>query len=142
MRAALAFVAVVGSLALGTAAERGVKPRPAPAEYTFRSSAGSLTIGAELIPARRVAQLFSTDLNRGYMIVEVGVYPGTDQNVELDARDFVIPPPSVGVGMDRRGRTTWISSSPASSPKSLFLSAPRPWIQVNRQHPHPPAGAA
>lgn len=65
----------------------GLRPRGKPSDYAAQATQDGMTLGAVVLSAGEVRHAFATDLNRGYLVVEVGVYPGT-ASAELHATDF------------------------------------------------------
>ncbi len=68
----------------------GLKPRKAPADYPVHASAAQFIIGAAQLSSTEVEHAFVTELNKGYVVVEVGVYPESASTLNLDRRDFVL----------------------------------------------------
>lgn len=67
----------------------GLKPRPAPGDYPAHETAGGVTIAAAVLTPEQVKSAFSTDLTQ-YVVIEVGVYPGSGQTLELSSADFAL----------------------------------------------------
>lgn len=92
---ATAIIAATGIL---LAADKGLRPRPAASDYPGRSEAPGpgrpLQIGAELLGSDQVRNTFATDLNRGFLVVEVGFFPTNSWDVKFT--DF-----SLRVGADK-----------------------------------------
>lgn len=88
--AAAALVAVMPLCA----DEKGVRARPSPADYPARSNAPALQLAAELLSADQVRNTFATDLNRGFLVIEVGVFPANGWDLRLS--DF-----SLRIGSDK-----------------------------------------
>jgi hypothetical protein len=70
LRAALLLT---GCIAL--AADVGLKPRPTLGDYPARVERGDLGLGAAMLSPDEVGSNFASDLNRAYVVVEVGIYP-------------------------------------------------------------------
>lgn len=88
-RAALvAALSVVAMVAIAGSRE-GIAPRPAPTDYAAQKQAGDLSVGAARLSNEQVKNSFSSDLERGYVVVEVGVFPGK-ATVDLRRSDFVL----------------------------------------------------
>lgn len=86
---------VLAALPLLCGQEKGLHPRPSPADYPGRSSAiPAVQFGAELLSADQVRNTFATDLNRGFLVVEVGAFPATGWDLRLT--DF-----SLRIGSDK-----------------------------------------
>jgi hypothetical protein len=87
----LLAVALVSSFAMVASAgsREGLAPRSAPSDYAVQKQAGNLSLGAARLPKEQVKNSFSSDLDRGYIVVEVGVFPG-ESGVELRRNDFML----------------------------------------------------
>src|ERR1700752_980620 len=84
----LACLAVV-SLCAGSSP--GVRPRATPADYPAHYAAADFAIGATVIPPADVKRIFTADLNAaGYLVVEVGVFPLNNKDVDLSPADFTL----------------------------------------------------
>lgn len=69
---------------------QGIRPRPTPADYPASESASALTLAAAVIAPEQVKHMFATELNNGYIVVEVAVYPGSGQELDLATGDFTL----------------------------------------------------
>lgn len=67
-------------------AEEGIRPRPDANDYPAHGERNGAVIGAALLTADQVRGSFSSDLNRGYAVVEVGLFPRGP--FELSQGDF------------------------------------------------------
>jgi len=65
----------------------GTRPRANPSDYKAHETHDGLTLAAEIVPAKQIKSIFSTDL-RGYVVVEVAVYPGN--SMDLASIDFLL----------------------------------------------------
>ncbi len=83
-----AIMAIVAAAALW-AGEHGIHPRPTPDDYPARETAKGFTLAAAVLTPEQVKKRFATDLNKGYIAVEVGVFPEKDHEVTLAAKDFM-----------------------------------------------------
>jgi hypothetical protein len=69
----------------------GIRPRSDANSYPTHSATSEFSIGAVLIPADQVKKMFKFDLNHaGYMVVEVGVFPGQGKDIDLSPGDFTL----------------------------------------------------
>ncbi len=76
----------------------GIRPRPSARDYAASETAvGELTVAASVISPEQVKHMFATDLNHGYIVVELAVYPESGRAVELSQSDFVM---KIGGGGD------------------------------------------
>ena len=98
MKPKLLIAALAAALPLLGADEPGIRPRPAAADYPVQQANSALTVGAELLSPDDVSKSFATDLNKGWIVVEVAVYPRKD-TVRIEAEDFVL---RTGVGDELR----------------------------------------
>lgn len=87
MKAAILTLALAGALAAG---EPGTRPRTSAAEYPAHAFAGAVEIGAAVIPPDQVRKMFATDLSRGYVVVEVAVFPKEGGRLDLGPGDFLL----------------------------------------------------
>src|SRR5271169_2511825 len=71
------------------AGQNGIRPRPTPDDYPAREKATGFTLAAAVLTPEQVKKRFATDLNRGYLVVEVAVYPDPGHEVAMAARDFL-----------------------------------------------------
>ena len=85
MRLALIFLA---SVAL--AQVQGLRPRTSATSYTAHASQDELSIGADVIDAEQVRNAFASRIYKGYVVVEVAVYPPAGKEVELSKMDFAL----------------------------------------------------
>jgi hypothetical protein len=74
--------------ALGAAAEDGIRPRADVADFPVYRTDKTADVGAALLTPDQVRGSFSSDLNRGYLVLEVGVYPKGE--VDLGRGDFAL----------------------------------------------------
>ena len=82
---ALALPIVAGS-------RQGIPPRSNASDYAVQKQAGKLTLGAVQLSNEQVKNSFSSDLDRGYVVVEVGVFPG-EGGIDLRRDDFILRAP-------------------------------------------------
>ena len=91
MRAILACV--VGSMILSiaaNAADTGVPPRGGASDYPVHGAADAATIAADIIPPNQVAKMFSPEISKQYIIVEVAIYPGNSAPFDVESTDFAL----------------------------------------------------
>lgn len=81
-------VSLVGALAVIWAGEHGLRPRPTPDDYPARQTANGFTLAAAVLTPEQVKKRFATDLNHGYLVVEVAVYLEAGHDVKMATRDF------------------------------------------------------
>jgi len=83
---------VIPAIAMAAAllgGEHGIRPRPAPDDYPARATAKGFTLAAAVLTPQEVKKRFATDLNRGYVVVEVAVFLEKDHDVTMAAKDFM-----------------------------------------------------
>ena len=85
---AVAMVLLFAMVALAGSRE-GIAPRPAASDYPVQKQAAGLTLGAARLSNQEVQNSFSADLDRGYIVIEVGVFPG-QSGVDVQRDDFVL----------------------------------------------------
>jgi hypothetical protein len=84
-------LAGVVSAFLLMASAPGIRPRADADSYPSHQEKQDLSIGAALIPPDQAKKMFAADLNHhGYVVIEVGVFPGPGKDVDLDPHDFVL----------------------------------------------------
>lgn len=66
----------------------GLRARGSEQAYPAHAQEAVVSIGAEMLSAEEVRNTFATDLNRGFLVVEVGVFPSKDKSWNLNAADF------------------------------------------------------
>jgi hypothetical protein len=78
--------AVVASLVLADSS--GVLPKNSPSQYQAQAETDDATIAASVIPPDRAAKLFTSDVSRKYIIVELAAYPRPGHEVDIHLLDF------------------------------------------------------
>src|SRR5262245_12466143 len=77
-------------LALLAETQDGIPPRSSAADYPSHAEAEGVAVGAALLTADQVRHNFVSDLNRGYLVVEVSAYPNVSEAIELARHHFVL----------------------------------------------------
>ncbi len=67
----------------------GTRPRSEASKYPISVEKETFKLGARLLSKLEVTQTFATDLNRGYVVVEVALYPGKDE-IDTANTDFTL----------------------------------------------------
>jgi len=67
-----------------------IPPRDSATAYPVHSERQFLNMGAELLTAEQVHGNFSSELNRAYLVVEVGLFPG--EQIDIRQLDFSLVP--------------------------------------------------
>jgi hypothetical protein len=79
---------VTGVLAPGADPTRGVRPRVDRTQYAVTMFDEFLAVAAERVPAEKVRRQFGPEVDSGYLVVEVGVYPRERSPIEVRPGDF------------------------------------------------------
>jgi hypothetical protein len=91
MRAAIASFAILALFTIALAdSPKGLKPRATAANYPVFQQHSKLALGAEQLSQKQVQHAFATELDRRYIVVEVGVFPSKDGNLKLNTNDFML----------------------------------------------------
>ena len=86
----LCLIAVGFLGTLVASAQDGVPARPTPSDYAVHESIKSAVVAAAVVPPAQVKKLFPGDAVKGYVVVEVAVYPQDGSTVLVDAFDFAL----------------------------------------------------
>ena len=79
------MLAIAGA-ALGLAANPpGIHPRPAASDYPASDSNANITVAASILPPEQVRNTFATDLNHGYIVIEVAVYRRNGSSIDVSS---------------------------------------------------------
>jgi hypothetical protein len=85
----LILAGICGAAILTPAEMPGIKARPEVSDYAAHETGSKLTIAAEILSPAQVSNAFVTDLNKGWIVIEVAIYPTKDP-VTVDASDFML----------------------------------------------------
>lgn len=67
----------------------GIPPRGSAEDYTAHEASGKIAIGAAYVTPAQARKIFGEDLHRrGYVVFEVGMFPGGDAEVDISPDDF------------------------------------------------------
>jgi hypothetical protein len=73
------------------AASPGIRPRADAKSYPVYQERGDFAIGVFLVPREQVKKMFKPDLSsEGYVVIEIGVFPGPGKDVDLFPSDFTL----------------------------------------------------
>ncbi|RPJ61928.1 MAG: hypothetical protein EHM23_05150 [Acidobacteria bacterium] len=64
--------------------QKGIAARPKPTDHQDQAAVADFQIGASCLSRVDVQREFASDLNRGYVVIEVALYPENGKSVELD----------------------------------------------------------
>ncbi|MBZ5534325.1 MAG: hypothetical protein LAO31_00090 [Acidobacteriia bacterium] len=78
------------SLVVVAQERQGIEPRSTPGDYINRAIEKEISVGAALMAPDQVRHTFVTDLNRGYIVVEVGIYPVTGKKEKIALDHFLL----------------------------------------------------
>jgi hypothetical protein len=83
------------------AADTGIPPRPNPKDYAVQGQAHAAKIAAAIIPSNQVSKMFSPDISKDYIVVEVAIYPENGVPFDVESPDFAL---RVGQNIGRADR--------------------------------------
>jgi hypothetical protein len=83
------FATMILSMA-ARAADTGVPLRGASTDYPVHERADAATIAADIIPPNQVAKMFSPDISKQYIVVEVAIYPEGGVPFDVKSADFAL----------------------------------------------------
>ena len=90
--AAVAVGCALWMVPAAVASDNGVPPRRSASDYpvqqNVKTPAGLAAVGAAIVPADQVRKMFSSDISRDYIVVEVAMYPADGKSFEADRYDF------------------------------------------------------
>jgi hypothetical protein len=69
---------------------QGIEPRSTALDYSNHAVEKQISIGAALMAPEQVRHTFVTDLNRGYIVIEVGIYPVTGTKACIALSQFIL----------------------------------------------------
>ena len=103
------LISAVLSVAATWGADTGVPPRANSGEYPVHGNARTAVIAAAIIPSDQVAKMFSSDVAKRYVVVEVAVFPAQDSPFDVESSDFSL---QVGRQVGYADRPTEVSPWP------------------------------
>ncbi len=107
----LVLLSLTFNLIAGTSG--GIQPRRSGADYPQYEAKNGITLGVALLTPEQVRGNFVSDLNRGFLVVEVAVFPDKGKSIDLSHSDFLL-----------RSRTKELVGRPAD-PKAIAASLQR-----------------
>lgn len=91
MRGLLAGVFATMIVSAATyAADTGVPLRGASTDYPVHERADAATIAADIVPTSQVAKMFSPEISKQYIVVELAIYPESGGPFDVRATDFAL----------------------------------------------------
>jgi len=82
------WLATVFLTSLAAADDTGVAPRAKPSDYPAHEKVKTTVLAAALVPPDQAKKMFSSEISKAYIVVEVAVYPGAGQSFDVDRLDF------------------------------------------------------
>jgi hypothetical protein len=70
------------------AGDQGVPPRVRPSDYQAHQSTKDAILAAAIVPSRQIEKMFSADIARQYVVVELAIYPQNGHTFDTDWFDF------------------------------------------------------
>jgi hypothetical protein len=68
--------------------DAGVPPRTGSGDYPVHGNANAAVIAAAVVPPDQVSKMFSSEIAKRYVVVEVAIYPGTATPFDAESSDF------------------------------------------------------
>jgi hypothetical protein len=93
---------------------RGLRPHASRADYAVTCFTETIGVGASLIRPEQVRNLFGAEIDRNYIVVEVGFYSKTHSTFDVRHADFIL-----------RNRPSRTVVKPAD-PRVIVASRPKP----------------
>jgi hypothetical protein len=91
MRGFLTCAFAIATLSItARGAATGVPPRAVASEYPSHGQADAATIAAAIVPPNQVAKMFSPEINKQYIVVEVAIYPEGGVPFDVQSADFAL----------------------------------------------------
>jgi hypothetical protein len=86
------FILTLCFAGLVSAGDNGIPAHRSPSDYPAhqdgKAGSGLAAIGAVIVPAEQVRKMFSSEISRDYVVVEVAMYPAGNGSFEADRFDF------------------------------------------------------
>ena len=79
---------IFGVAMIAHASDPGVPPRAASTDYPVHGPAESATIAAAIVPPNQVSKMFSPDISKDYIVLEVAIYPQNGVPFDAQSADF------------------------------------------------------
>jgi hypothetical protein len=73
---------------LAAGGDSGFAPRAKPSDYPVHGSVKAAVVAAVIVPPDQVRKMFSADIGKGYVVVEVAVYPQDGGSFDVVTADF------------------------------------------------------
>jgi hypothetical protein len=83
-------LACFSAAALMAGDPEGIAPRPRVSDYQLRAQTAGADFGAELLSQEETRKTFVSDIDRAYVVVELGVFPKDSFGVDIQWRNIVL----------------------------------------------------
>src|SRR5579862_5710043 len=70
-------------------AREGLTPRPSASDYAVQGQIDDVRIAAAIVAPKDVSKIFTSEIARDYIVVEVAVYPGAPP-FDVQSSDFAL----------------------------------------------------
>lgn len=77
---------LVAALAAGD--DSGLTPRAKPSDYAVHETAKTAVIAASIVSPDMVRKILTPDISKGYVVVEVAIYPQDGHSFDVDLMDY------------------------------------------------------
>jgi hypothetical protein len=103
---------------LASAADRGLPPRAQVSDYPAHQTTATAILAAAIVPSRQIQGMFTADIARHYVVLEVAIYPQQAQLVKVDLLKFVLKvgDTAVYVGKPADVANPWTESNKIPGP--------------------------
>lgn len=106
-------------IAAAASAQTGIPPRGAPADYAAQQTLQNATLAATLLPAEQVTRVFSQDVSRRYLVVEVAAIPEIGNSFDVLVLDFVLKAGEDTLNPVTAGEVAWHGRRPPNPSPSV-----------------------
>jgi hypothetical protein len=114
------LIAVLFTAALlASSADGGLPPRARVSDYPAHQTTSTATLAAAIVPARQIQGMFTADIARHYVVLEVAIYPQQAQLVNVDLLKFALKvgDTAVYVGKPADVANPWTESNKIPGPR-------------------------
>jgi len=77
-------------LSMAWAQSPGMRPRPDANSYPIHGRVSGATIAAVALSSAQVNTAFGSDTYKGYIVIEVSVFPEPNERLSLSPKDFMV----------------------------------------------------
>jgi hypothetical protein len=105
----------------------GVPPRDSGAQYQAHGETDAATIATSIVPPKQAAKLFTSDVIKRYIVMEVAVYPKSGHEVKIQLIDFALKRESGGKSHPANPEevsSVWGQARPELGPRRPTQGAP------------------